>query len=82
MRPGISNEDLHTQFEEGQALRRSHNRRFSNTSAVDRDVSPISPDLEQLSMKDSNKTPGVVSERRIEPGISPISPEDAPGGWV
>jgi hypothetical protein len=80
VRPGIANEDLRMQFEEGQALRHSHYRGLSNTSTIGTDVSPVSPDLRQLSLQDSNKKPGVISERRVEPGISPVSPED--GGWI
>jgi hypothetical protein len=81
-RSGIANEDLRMQSEEGRALRHSHERGLSNTSTIGTDASPVSPDLRQLSLEASNKKPGVVSERRVEPGISPVSPEGTQDGWL
>lgn len=81
IRPATASEDLRMQFEEGQALRHSHYRGLSNTSIIDVDVSPVSPDLRQLSLDENEKKHGVVSERRFSE-VSPISPQDQQGGWV
>jgi hypothetical protein len=73
------------QFEEGNALRHSHNRGLSNASIVDgeREVSPVSLDLRRLSLEERQKMAGVVttSERRVDE-LSPVSPDEQAGGRI
>ena len=81
LRPALANQDLRMQFEEGQALRHSHYRGLSNSSIVDANVSPVSPDLRQTSIDDAEKHGGMVSERRVSE-VSPLTPEESSGGWI
>jgi hypothetical protein len=85
LRPATAQEDLRMQFEEGNALRHSHNRGLSNASIVDgeREVSPVSLDLRRLSLEERQKMAGVVttSERRVDE-LSPVSPDEQAGGRI
>lgn len=81
LRPVMVNQDLRMQFEEGQALRHSHYRSLSNSTIIDANVSSVSPDVRNLSINNEEKQGGIVSERRVS-AVSPLTPDDPPGGWI